>query len=316
METTIDFPGFEGRRLVMRATGLFSSAKLFQDGQPAPKGPKRNQYTLHRNDGSQVVAQIKAINPISPYPQLIIDGQNVPLGESLKWYQWIWAGLPLLLVVIGGGLGALFGFIGAFLNGRIFYSDRSQPVKFLLTGVLSLLVAATFWVTSVKFLQALPTLFPDKPQEFISQSGEFSVMTPVQLQETVQTVDTPDGGQIDIHLFSAEARNAAYMITYATYPEQAIAGLDPQFLLANGRDGAVANAGGTLASDTEISLQGYPGRELRIEGASEQGQALVLHSRMYLVHSRLYQVIVVVPAAQALTADMEGFLASFELLNP
>ena len=106
-----------------RQTGIFSSAKLFLDGQPAPKGPKRNQYTLLRNDGSQVVAQIKTINPISPYPQLIIDGQNVPLGMKLKWYQWLWAGLPLLLMVIGGFLGGLFGFIGAFLNGRI---DLSQ----------------------------------------------------------------------------------------------------------------------------------------------------------------------------------------------
>lgn len=316
METIIDFPGFEGRQLVLRASGMFSSAKLFLDGQPAPQGPKRNQYTLHRNDGSQVVAQLKTINPISPYPQLTIDGQNVPLGKSLKWYQWLWAGLPLLLVVIGGFLGALFGFIGAFLNGRIFYSERSQPVKFLLTGVISLLAAATFWVSSVQFLQVLPTLFPDKPQEFISQSGEFSVITPKRLQENIQTEDTPDGGQVDIHLFSAETHNAAYMIGYSNYPEQAFVGIDPQLVLANSRDGAVSSVGGTLVSDSETSLQGHPGRELRIEGAVEQGQELVVHSRMFLVRNRLYQVMVIVPSTQALTADMEGFLGSFKLLNP
>ena len=181
-------------------------------------------------------------------------------------------------MVIGGFLGALFGFIGAFLNGRIFYSERSQPVKFLLTGVISLLAAATFWVSSVQFLQVLPTLFPDKPQEFISQSGEFSVITPKRLQENIQTEDTPDGGQVDIHLFSAETHIAAYMIGYSNYPEQALVGIDPQLVLANSRDGAVSSVGGTLASVRRPACKGIQVASLRIEGAVEQGQELVVHS--------------------------------------
>jgi len=316
MEATIEFPGLEGRRLVLRASGMFSKAKLFLDGQPAPRGSKRGQFVLRRNDGSQVIAQLKATNLVSPYPQLIIDGQVVPVGEPFKWYQWIWAGLPLALIFVGGFIGAIFGALGAFLNGRILYTDRSQPMKFLLNGIITLAAAAAYWFAGVNFVQAVPDLFAGDPQEFTTQSGEFSVMTPVQLQETVETVPTQGSGQVDIHLFSAETRKAAYMIAYSDYPQNAFAGVDPQLVLANSRDGAVANSNGALASDEEISLQGYPGRQLLIEGVDEQGQKMAVHSRMYLVGDRLFQVMVILPEGQTMSADMEGFLTSFKLLNP
>lgn len=316
METTIKFPGFEGQRLVLRATGIFSSAKLFLDGQPAPKGPKRGQYTLRRNDGSQVVAQLKISNLISPYPQLIIDGQPIKVGEQLVWYQWIWAGLPLLLLFMGGMLGGLYGGLATFLNGRILYSHRSQPAKFILSGLISLAAVAAF-VTSVGPLrQGLADLFAGVPKEFVSQNGNFSIQTPVRLVENVQSMDLQAGVSVDMHAFSGELRDFSYLVAYSDYPQDIFAGVDPQVILAGSRDGAVTNVDGTLVSDNEITMQDYPGRQLMINGKAEQGQAMVIHSRMYLVRNRLYQVMVVLPANQTLRAEAEGFLTSFKLLNP
>ena len=53
-------------------------------------------------------------------PQLIVDGQTIHVAEPLKWYVWVWSGLPIMLIFIGGAIGALAGIIGFSINTNIF----------------------------------------------------------------------------------------------------------------------------------------------------------------------------------------------------
>jgi hypothetical protein len=136
MQYPVQAKGFEGRQLILEASGFFSTAKLWIDGQLAPKGPKRGQFLLRRLDGTEAIAKFRTIF-LDPVPQLIIDNDIVKVVEPLKWYQWVWAGLPILLIFVGGALGAILGVLATSFNTRIFRSEMSGLVQYLTVAVVS-----------------------------------------------------------------------------------------------------------------------------------------------------------------------------------
>ena len=149
MEYPLTLPGFEGRRLVVQTGGLFSGPKLMIDGKPAPKGPKRRQLVLRRDDGAEIIAQLRQSNFVDPVPQVIIDGQTITLADPLKWYHWLWAGLPFALVFVGGLLGALAGGLATYVNGRIFRSDLNGFAKYVVTGFFSVSAVIGYFVLAI-----------------------------------------------------------------------------------------------------------------------------------------------------------------------
>lgn len=148
-------------------------------------------------------------------------------------------------------------------------------------------------------------------EEFSSETGNFSISTPEALEETQQSVQTPVG-PIDIHTFTAESENSAYVVAYSDYPSEIVDQTNPDELLNSSRDGAITNLGGTLVSEEEIDLEGNPGRSLVIDTAAGTEEAATINSRIYLVDNRLYQILVVVPEGEGVV-DSETFLESFEL---
>ncbi len=135
MEYPVHIDGFEGRQLSVTSGGILAGPRLLVDGQPAPKGPKRGQLLLRRNDGTEVVARLRG-GFVDPIPEIIIDGKTVAVAEPLHWYQWGWAGLPLVLLILGGALGGALGAIGAFINGRIFRSALPGIAKYVVTALV------------------------------------------------------------------------------------------------------------------------------------------------------------------------------------
>jgi len=129
-------PGFEGRQVWVQTPGAFSSSKLFVDGRPATPGPKRGQFLLHRNDGWQVVASFKGGFP-DPIPMLVVNGQAIRLAQPLAWYEWIWIGLPLLLLFLGGAIGGALGGAAMAVNAQLFRSQPNPAARYLLSGMVS-----------------------------------------------------------------------------------------------------------------------------------------------------------------------------------
>ena len=149
-------------------------------------------------------------------------------------------------------------------------------------------------------------------EEFSSETGNFSIDTPGTLEETQQSVETPVG-PINIHTFTAESNESAYVVAYSDYPNEIVEQTDPEMLLDSSRDGAVSNLGGTLVEEETIELEGNPGRSLIIDTAAGTEEAATINSRIFLVDNRLYQILVVVPEAVEGEIDSETFLDSFEL---
>ncbi len=149
MDYTIAVPGFEGRQIAVRLKGIFSDHQLIVDGQPPQKGPKRGQMLLRRNDGMEVVAFWKPGALGLDVPQLVVDGQTYKFVGSLKWYEWIWGGLPILLFFAGGMLGAVTGLIAFAMNARIFRSTMETPMKYLSTAGISIAAVVLYIVLAV-----------------------------------------------------------------------------------------------------------------------------------------------------------------------
>ncbi|HEY9074301.1 MAG TPA: hypothetical protein VIN67_09240 [Desulfobaccales bacterium] len=154
-----------------------------------------------------------------------------------------------------------------------------------------------------------------KPQEFKSEAGRFSIMTPVALQEETQPLET-EAGKISLHLFAAQEGFTGYFVSYCDYPPEFVKKKEPEQMLDGARDGATKSAKGKLVSDTKISLAGHPGLEVVIDAREPQGPNGLIKGRLFMVGNRLYQVMVVAPKSRTDDQATDSFLQSFKLLAP
>jgi hypothetical protein len=128
--------GFEGQKIEVQVS-FWTGPKLLVNGMPAPKGAKAGEMLLQRNDGRQVAAAWKMQLFGLDVPQLVVDGKTIQFVGPLKWYQWIWGGWPIALLFLGGALGAVAGMLAFWANTKIFRSEMTPALKYLVTGVVS-----------------------------------------------------------------------------------------------------------------------------------------------------------------------------------
>ena len=140
--------GFEYQNIEVQ-TGFWTGPRLLVNGEPAPKGSKRGEMILRRDDGRQVNASWKPQFLGLDVPQLVVDGKTVQLVEPLKWYQWVWGGWPIVLLFVGGALGAIAGMLGAVINARVFRAEISEILKYVVTGVVSILAVLVYFVAAI-----------------------------------------------------------------------------------------------------------------------------------------------------------------------
>lgn len=187
------------------------------------------------------------------------------------------------------------------------------PSLFALT-ILSIGQPAPAQPQQVPTGQQAPTRQPSPATQsiwklFSSSVGKFSILMPGTPIERRQ----PQSGEVQSMSYSVEREGeAAYLVTYSDFPSELILRTDPNQLFDGGRDEALKRAKGTLISERSVNLNGFPGRDLKIEAP----QGLIIHNRIYLVNQRMYQIIVVSPGTKArfLTKSIEGYLSSFKLL--
>jgi len=154
MQYNIEAEGFEGRELFLEAAGMFAGPKFMIDGSLAPKGNKRGEFLLTRNDGQEVIAKF-GFNFMDIVPPILIDGKKTNLLEPLKWYQWVWAGWPILLLFAGGALGAILGVIATNINVRLFRSEMTPVVQYLAVAGVSGIVSIFYFMISIAIRSAL-----------------------------------------------------------------------------------------------------------------------------------------------------------------
>ena len=153
MDYPIDgIPGLEGRKVLLRPAGFFSSVKLIVDNEELKS--KWGKFTLPRNDGTEAQAQLRS-NFVDPIPQLVVDGKVYSAVKPLAWYELVWSGLPILLLFIGGALGAFCGLIAAYSNSRIFRSSLHPVLKYVVTGAVSVAALVVWFIVALLISYAL-----------------------------------------------------------------------------------------------------------------------------------------------------------------
>ena len=64
-------------------------------------------------------------------------------------------GLPLVLVAVGGFLGALFGLVAALFSARVFRSDRPTAAKYAPSALASVTAVVGYFVGAFAFGHAI-----------------------------------------------------------------------------------------------------------------------------------------------------------------
>jgi hypothetical protein len=133
LDIPIPLEGFEGHDIVLR-TRLLSNTKLLKDGLAMAKNKGRIQLTA--NDGSLVELRLKS-RFLDPVPNIEVYGRTIVLLAALNPLAYIWSGIPLVLILLGGGIGGACGGVACAINAQIFRTQLSVPAKFAITALVS-----------------------------------------------------------------------------------------------------------------------------------------------------------------------------------
>jgi hypothetical protein len=146
MRIEVQHSAFKRRHLSVETASVFRTPKLLLNDAVVKKD--RGRYSVKSDSGAEKLVQMK-YNLIDPVPTLKIDGQAINLVEPLKWYEYAWSGLPILLVFAGGALGGLVGGAATMANGRLFRSERGSIAKYGLAGLITASSAVIFYMLAI-----------------------------------------------------------------------------------------------------------------------------------------------------------------------
>jgi outer membrane lipoprotein-sorting protein len=118
--------------------------------------------------------------------------------------------------------------------------------------------------------------------EFRSEEGRFSVLVPEKPVSQTFSADTPQG-RLEHHTFIASHPSLVCMVGYTDIPKQLLVANNADGFFNDLRDQTIKQAGGKLESESSLSLEGHPGREIKVH--MFRGE---LRLQLFLVGDRLY----------------------------
>lgn len=146
MELFINHPRFQNKKLSVTTRSLTKNSLLYLDGMQQKRiaGFKnRNKYALHDDNDNPVVVEVKP-SIIDTIPTVILDGEKIQLVPAIVWYQYIFILLPVLLILFGGAIGGVFGFVGATINSGIIRSQVHPVLRYILTILVTFACYLTY----------------------------------------------------------------------------------------------------------------------------------------------------------------------------
>jgi hypothetical protein len=185
-----------------------------------------------------------------------------------------------------------------------------MKLRFNLLALILVTATLSFTVTA----QTAPAQTEREWEKFSPAGSGFSVLMPGKVTEQDRPVEGGKG-PLTNHIFYSDLGGDVFMVTYLQFPDPVTDAAAIKTMLDNGRDRGLEGSKGTLESETEITLDGYSGREWRMNLPKD----LKVRAKAYWVSRTLYQVLVITdavktPQAEKATADrMTKFFNSFSL---
>jgi len=137
---------FKKQQLAVESANRFSGPQLLINGAIAEK--TKGRYLVKDDLGADTTIQLK-YNFLDPIPKVKIGNDVIELATPLKWYEYTWIGIPIILVFTGGAVGGIIGALSANASGKVFRGSRSTVAKYGLSalislgGLIALVIAAT-----------------------------------------------------------------------------------------------------------------------------------------------------------------------------
>jgi hypothetical protein len=142
---------------------------------------------------------------------------------------------------------------------------------------------------------------------FAAPTDDYVITFPGEPSSTPLAVPLPTG-QVAAEAFIYEdGEDAAYFTSVFDYPNGAIDS-DPQLVLIDGRDGAIANVGGTLLDSEFVDRDGVPGVAFSFEVADGSNSG-VGNALLFVDGLRVYQSFALGFSGQ--TDQFQAFLDTF-----
>ena len=176
----------------------------------------------------------------------------------------------------------------------------------------------TFIVLS---LFTLLVCFNESNDWYQFDSNEYKILFPKLPSSTINQVSTEAGAlQIQMYMYNASKdatdENLIYGISISEYPKDHITNHKEhdnfETFFKNSIYGMVNKVNGKLISETNISLDKYQGREIKID--FKNGLAII-KARFYLVNNTVYIIQTITKTENDNNKSIDKFMNSFELKN-
>ncbi len=148
---------------------------------------------------------------------------------------------------------------------------------------------------------------------FASAPGGFSVRLPGTPMEDAPKEAAPSASTN--HSYTLSIKDTVYILTYTDVAKETVAKSTPKALLNAARDGGIKNVNGKLIAETEVKVNGYPGRDVTASVSIDKNPGS-MRFRIVLADARLYMALFVGPGRSATGAQIDEFLKSFKIVAP
>jgi hypothetical protein len=148
------------------------------------------------------------------------------------------------------------------------------------------------------------------PDPFVSTAGRFRFRFPGE-----PAVSEVKSGTLTIPATTyLDANRTEYAVMYFDLDPATVKGKDPNLFLEGGVQGMTKSGGWTILSKKAIKLGEYSGFDITGDVKTPTGAGLG-QTRMYLVGSRVYQIVIVGQKSKVKLKDFQTYLDSFELIR-
>jgi hypothetical protein len=144
-----------------------------------------------------------------------------------------------------------------------------------------------------------------------SAEGRYNVSLPAQPKLSTQESATADGQKFLQYMATVQQSDVIYLVGYFDHVP------GTTFSADRARDGMVSAVKGTVVSEGTISLNGYPGRELKVAAKFETTDYVLL-AKFWDTESRVYVLQVVYPKSsenEAMSKNAAKYFDSFQILK-
>ncbi|RHJ90484.1 hypothetical protein [Parabacteroides bouchesdurhonensis] len=146
MKKEIDFT-VEGIKGDLKLIYAPFSQKLYQDGQHIK--PKKGKYPVITDSGD--TEDVKIQYGLDFVHTIQFRGNKLPLEERLSTAEYIIGCLPVLLILLGGLIGALIGFFGAMYNYNYMRQEKRIGMQLLMSVGISVLCTIAYFALAIPF---------------------------------------------------------------------------------------------------------------------------------------------------------------------